>query len=174
MITTQQSVTAPNCGYPGDAWGTFVINQALVQGGNVTGGGIRIGTFCWGVSGTDDITQLKGSNTQLGGLIIRAQNTTIAWDQITAGYSMVIPDGQTANFVDEGTFLVAVTSLNAGGTVSPKDKVYTKDSDGMTYVSTAAAGAGYTDTGWIVTKTNPGPVNYPGLMVVISNVQTFN
>ena len=173
-ITTQGSVTAPNCGYPGDPWGSFIVNQALVQGGTVTGGGVKIGTFIWGVSGTDNVVQLKGSNTQLGGLVIRAQNTTIPWADVTAGASTIIPDGQTANFVDRGTFLVAVTSLNAGGTVAPKDKVYSKDSDGSVCVSTAAPGAGYTDTGWIVTKTNPGPVNYSGLAVVISNEQTFN
>lgn len=173
-ITTQQSVTAPNCGYPGDWYNTAVINQGLVQGGTATGGGVRVGTFCWGVSGTNNVSQLKGSNTQLGGFVLRAQNTTIAWAEITAGASMLIPDGQTVNFVPKGTFIAAVTSLNAGGTVAPKDKVYTKDSDGSVCVSTAAAGAGYTDTGWIVTKTNPGSVNYSGLAVVISNEQSFN
>lgn len=173
-VTTQGNVTSPNCGYPGDPWGTFVINQGLVQGRTVTGGGIRIGTFCWGVSGTTNIVQLKGSNTQLGGFVIRAENTTIPWADTLTGYSMVVNDGQTANFVKSGTFLAAVTSLNAGGTVAPNNKVYSKDSDGSVCVSTAAAGLGYTDTGWIVTKTNPAPVNYAGTVVVISNQQSFN
>lgn len=175
-ITTQQSVNPPSVGYPGDPWGTSVINQGLVQGGIATGGGVRIGTWCWGISGTNQVTQLKGANTQLGGLVIRSEANPIAWADIPNGASMMVSDGQDVNFVRGGTFLCNVTSLNAGGAILPNDKVYIRTVDGVTVVSTTTQTTGFYDTGWIVTNAAPGPIGYTitGTVVVISNQQTFD
>lgn len=178
MITTQQSVFQPDVGYPGDPYNTAVINQGLVQAGTVINGGVKIGTFCWGVSGSRNVTQLKSdaAKVQLAGLVIRSQNTPIDWANVQAGYSYIIGNGYQANFVSKGTFLVDVISLNPAGVINPNDIVYIRLADGATCVATADPGAAYFNTGWMVTKVDPGPVNYPlsGSLVVISNEQTFN
>lgn len=167
---SQQSVVAPNLAMPGDYYGTPPYNPT---NGFQASGSIQVATFVWGIDNTNQVTQAKGSNTQIAGFVVRGMDVPFAYSQTLPGYSFTISSGLIVpvNVVNASLY-AAVTSLNDGGTVNLGDGVYTNDVTGVVEVSTSSPGSGHSATGYIVVKADV--TNNLGLvMVVMSNIQQF-
>lgn len=167
---TQQTVFDPGQGWAGDQYGlpeTWTTGQGLIAASD-----LGIGTFCWGINGTKQATQAKGSNTQLAGFVVRAQANPFPVGSINLGYSMVVPAQYQATINRNGNFLAVITtSYNAGNVVNIGDAVFIDNVTGTLAVGVVAQ-PGYTQSDFKVIVV--GLTDNSGTdAVVISNTNDF-
>ncbi len=175
----QKSVTFIQVAQPGDWFGEPDYNAARGYIVDPASAGQAIGTFCWGLLGTNNqqITPFKGSNTQLAGFVFRDQATVWSDASTPLGYSFTVPATRMCSVVQNGTFYAVAASLNGGGTIVAGDYVLVNNTTGVLVSQTSGTiPGGYTDTGYKVINPAPGEVstdNPIANLVVISNVFTF-
>lgn len=148
---SQQSVTNPNQFYSGSFFpGSAPTTLAPIRAFTTSAPSV-IGGFVW-LDSNGMITPIKGSNTIIAGILARTQNSYIPFSDTLQGYSMTLAAGQTGSVVVDKSqaMVVAVTSLNGGGSINLGDGIYINNTTGVTEVSTSSPGSGHTATGYIV------------------------
>lgn len=169
QVGTQQVVTDPNVCYPGDQYGLSKF-WLPTQGFNAFGD-VPIAFFVWGLDGTQQVTAVKGTNTQLAGIVIRNQATVIPYGDTRQGYSMLVADGYSCETLSQGNIAAVLASLNDGSVVNGGDAVYVNNLTGEPTVGVTVQ-PGYTQTNWIV-KIASVPNTFDAVLSVISNVEGF-
>ena len=188
----QQSVQYPAVALPGDWYGLPLYNAGAgyIVDANSLNGGILIGSFCWGLLGTNNtqVTQIQGSNTQIAGFAVKAQEGVWADASIPFGYSMMVPATRQIEVVSNGSFYAVCPSLNGGGVIVANDIIIINTTTGALASQTSATiPSGYVAaiTGgkqWIVINPSPTAATSANAitnaltttnMVVISNVINY-
>jgi len=161
----QQSATLTLLiGMPGD-WAGAPEQYLPTQGFIADVGGVIIGNVCWGVDGTNLVTNAKGSNTQLAGVVMR-RSSTVKWNTDDVDTNLVIDESRSPEVCRNGTFMVKVAIV--AGSLAVGKALFVHDTDGSFAVGVTVE-PNYTATDYIVTETT-GSAND---ICVISNTQTF-
>jgi hypothetical protein len=170
-IGQQSFAVPPNQAYPGDYYGVpGVPGTSTAETGFIASGDVAVGTFAWVINATPNlVTKLKGITNTRAVFIPRSNDNTYSNADLAQGWSFTVPANYQLKGAANGSFYVAVTTPNAGGTVLVGDTVYIKEVDGDVVVATASPGAGYYDTGYKVAVPSV-PNSFGILMVVITNV----
>ncbi len=190
----QQSVYYPNVAYAGDVSGLPPYNptKGYIVDAASFGGGIYIGSFCYGLAGSlnnTQVTQIKGSNTAIAGFVPRLQDGVWADANVPFGYSMLMPSTRQIQVAAKGTFYAVCPSLNGGGVIVQGDIIVINDTTGALASQTSTTiPSGYHQAisggvAWTVINAAPTsqtasgyPINNAGVtanLVVISNVATY-
>ena len=162
----QSSVTDIKEAYAGDVSGAlFYPTQGATVRDLVT-----VGKFCW-VDATDAqfVNKVKGTNTQLSGLVYRDNATVWNNADYSIGYSMDVSSGYACQVAQRGSYYaVLFASLAAAQAVNLGDAVYCENATGNVVVGVTAQG-GYTKTNFVITQ-----VGAVGELVIISNTSGVN
>jgi hypothetical protein len=167
---TQQSVFDPNIGFPGDQYG--LSKSWLPTQGFLAASDLLIGTFCWGINGTKQVTQAKGVNTQLAGFVVRSQASVIPYANTASGFSYGVSQGYQCAVLSSGSLIANITeSYNIGGLINVRDTIFVNTTTGTLAVGVTNQ-AGYYETDFIVVINQQYNTNGFN-QVVISNVEQF-
>jgi len=174
----QQSVTFMQCALPGDKYtqpgfGVYDEQGFIVDPDSA---GQKIGTFCWGVDGTNNqqITPFKGANTRIAGFVIRGQQSVWANASLSVGYSDIVPATQQLPVCANGSFYAVCPSLNGGGVIVAGDIIILNNLTGeLKSQTTGVIPANYTQVpGYKVINAAPAD-SQTADMVIISNEIAF-
>lgn len=172
----QSSVAYPQVAYQGDFYGLPINNGGKGYIVDPASAGINIGTFCWGLIGTNNtqVTPFKGSNTEIAGFTVRSQSGVWSDSDIIKGYSMTVPATRQIQVFANGSFYAICPSLNSGDVIVAGDIVLLNNTTGaLASQTTSVVPSGYTQVaGYIVINASPTNSTITNL-VVISNRISF-
>jgi hypothetical protein len=156
-------------GYEG-SFVTTVFYPTNVYSVNETNG-IKIGTFAWFVLNTNNqVAQIKGTNTQLAGFVVRNNSNVNLTQGITTNSSLTILNKYPCEIANRGIFYAKLVTVIGSNPVATGSSVYVINATGEI---AADGGSILPESG--VTKTNFKFISVPseltaGQLVKISNV----
>lgn len=168
---TQQSVFSPDVVYPGDRIG--LAQTWLPDYGYIAADNINIASGCFGVYGTDTVSQGNSGSQPFAGIVLRNQASVIPYGDTSVGYGFAVAEGYKVSVCRSGNIAVVISnSYNVGGVINNGDAVYVSNTDGSLVVGGASVPVGYTQTDFIVVD-NAIVNNYSYNLVAISNQNQF-
>lgn len=132
--------------------------------------GLNIGKFAWLVADTENnVTQAKGTNAILAGLVVRNNTNVNATQGITTIASMNISQGQSASIAHAGDFIVKIQAVEGSNPVAQGSAVYVDNVTGGIVADGGADMTAFTKTNFLFE--DPRGDLVVGSLVKISNVR---
>lgn len=131
--------------------------------------GVKIGTFVWLVNGTEIlVSQAKGTNTQLAGLVVRNNSNVNLTQGITTNAGLQILNKYPCEVANRGIFYVKLVTLVGSNSVVEGSAVYVNNTTGEVVADAGGVMTTYTKTNF---KFISGASDLTaGQLVKISNV----
>lgn len=111
--------------------------------------GVKIGTFTWKVLNTENqVSQAKGSNTQLAGLVVRNNSNVNPSQGFTTEASLTILDKKACEIANNGEYYVKLVAIVGNTPITQGAYVYISNTTGEVTGNGGGDMANYTKTNY--------------------------